>query len=240
MQSIFFPLYPRRAISVVLSIANLILVRTCLTTSQYLSFLFLAMRSAYLLTNCLHSLDIPPDVRNTAGVKVAFSTFNTLSRYSSFFSFSFFSYTSLRVFVLFDKHGMWNPNVKKGLIKWSPNSSTRYVKPSWVTCYTLYVKKWTTNVRHHYQKFLITSSLPPWWSRCVFDYLNIDISYYIILVAVDNFHYLCIVLSQFISSADLFATLDLIYWNTLFDTFSLKIQCQLKVRYYPLEHSREC
>ena len=100
---IFFPLYPRRAIRVVLSMANLILVLTCLTTSQYLSFLFLAMRSANLLTNCLHSFDIPPDVRNTAGVKVAFSTFNTLSRYSSFFSFSFISYTSWRVFVLFDK-----------------------------------------------------------------------------------------------------------------------------------------
>ena len=79
---IFFPLYPRRAIRVVLSVANLIFVLTCLTPSQYLSFLFLAMRSANLLTNCLHSFDIPPDVRNTAGVKVAFSTFNTLSRYS--------------------------------------------------------------------------------------------------------------------------------------------------------------
>ena len=78
LQSIFFPLYPRRAISVVLSIANLILVLTCLTSLQYLSFLFLAMRSANLMTNCLHSFDIPPDVRNTAGVKVAFSTFNTL------------------------------------------------------------------------------------------------------------------------------------------------------------------
>ena len=42
---IFFPLYPRRAIRVVLSMANLILVLTCLTTSQYLSFLFLAIRS---------------------------------------------------------------------------------------------------------------------------------------------------------------------------------------------------
>ena len=103
MLSTFFPLYPRKAISVVLSIANLNLVLTCLTTSQYLSFLFLAMRSANLLINCLHSFDIPPDVRNTAGVNVAFSTFNTLSRYSSFFSFSFFSYNSLRVFVLFDK-----------------------------------------------------------------------------------------------------------------------------------------
>ena len=51
---------------VILSTANLILVLTCLTTSQYLSFLFLAMRSANLLTNCLHSFDIPPDVRNTA------------------------------------------------------------------------------------------------------------------------------------------------------------------------------
>ena len=103
MLSTFFPLYPRKAISVVLSIANLNLVLTCLTTSQYLSFLLLAMRSANLLINCLHSFDIPPDVRNTAGVNVAFSTFNTLSRYSSFFSFSFFSYNSLRVFVLFDK-----------------------------------------------------------------------------------------------------------------------------------------
>ena len=44
MLSTFFPLYPRKAISVVLSIANLNLVLTCLTTSQYLSFLFLAMR----------------------------------------------------------------------------------------------------------------------------------------------------------------------------------------------------
>ena len=70
MLSIFFPLYPRKAMSVVLSIANLNLVLTCLTTSQYLSFLFLAMRSANLLINCLHSFDIPPDVRNTAGVKV--------------------------------------------------------------------------------------------------------------------------------------------------------------------------
>ena len=96
-------LYPRKAISFVLSIANLNLVLTCLTTSQYLSFLFLAIRSANLLINCLHSFDIPPDVRNTARVNVAFSTFNTLSRYSSFFSFSFFSYNSLRVFVLFDK-----------------------------------------------------------------------------------------------------------------------------------------
>ena len=70
MQSIFFPLNPRRAISVVLSIASLILVRICLTTLQYLSFLFLAIRSANLLKNCLHSFDIPPDVRNTAGAKV--------------------------------------------------------------------------------------------------------------------------------------------------------------------------
>ena len=46
-----------RAITVVLIIANLILVLTCLTTSQYLSFLFLAMRSIILFTNCLHSLD---------------------------------------------------------------------------------------------------------------------------------------------------------------------------------------
>ena len=69
--SSFFPLYPRKAISVVLSIANLNLILTCLTTSQYLSFLFLAMRSANLLVNCLHSFDKPPDVRNTAGVKVA-------------------------------------------------------------------------------------------------------------------------------------------------------------------------
>ena len=53
--SSFFPLYPRKAISVVLSIANLNLILTCLTTSQYLSFLFLAMRSANLLVNCLHS-----------------------------------------------------------------------------------------------------------------------------------------------------------------------------------------
>ena len=44
----------------------------------------LAMRSANLLINCLHSFDTPPDVRNTAGVNVASSTFNTLSRYSSF------------------------------------------------------------------------------------------------------------------------------------------------------------
>ena len=87
--------------SVVLSIANLNLVLTCLTTSQYLSFLFLAMRSANLLINCLHSFDIPPDVRNTAGVKLTVSTFNTLSKYASFSSF--FSYTSLRVLVLFDK-----------------------------------------------------------------------------------------------------------------------------------------
>ena len=61
------------------------------------------MRSATLFTNRLHSLDMPPVVRNTAGVKVAFSTFNTLSKYSSFFSFSFSSYTSWRVLVLFDK-----------------------------------------------------------------------------------------------------------------------------------------
>ena len=46
---------------------NLNLVLTCLATSQYLSFLFLAMRSANLLINCLHSFDMPPDVRNTAG-----------------------------------------------------------------------------------------------------------------------------------------------------------------------------
>ena len=39
--------------------------------------------------NCLNSFDIPADVINTARVKVAFSTFNTLSRYSSFFLFSF-------------------------------------------------------------------------------------------------------------------------------------------------------
>ena len=57
--------------SVVLNIANLIVVLTCLTTSQYLSFLFLAMRSATLFRNRLHSLDMPPVVRNTAGVKVA-------------------------------------------------------------------------------------------------------------------------------------------------------------------------
>ena len=128
---------------------------------------------------------------------------------------------------------MWNPNVKKVL---SNGVQTPLADMSSELGHLLYIicQKWTTNVRHHYQKFLITSSLPPWWSRCVFDYLIIDISYYIILVAVDNFHYL-IVLSQFISSADLFATLDLIYWNTLFDTFSLKIQCQLKVRYYPLD-----
>ena len=45
LMSISFPLYPRRAIRVVRSIANLILVLTCLTTSQYLSFLFLAMHT---------------------------------------------------------------------------------------------------------------------------------------------------------------------------------------------------
>ena len=45
LMSLFFPLYPRRAIRVVRSIANLILVLTCLTTSQYLSFLFLAMHT---------------------------------------------------------------------------------------------------------------------------------------------------------------------------------------------------
>ena len=57
----------------VLNIANVILVLKCLTTLQYLSFLFLAMRSATLFTNCLHSLDMPPVVRNTAGMNVAFS-----------------------------------------------------------------------------------------------------------------------------------------------------------------------
>ena len=75
--------------SVVRNIANLILVLTCLTTSQYLSFLFLAMRSATLFTNRLHSLDMPPDVRNTAGVKVAFFTFNTPSTHPSSPSRSF-------------------------------------------------------------------------------------------------------------------------------------------------------
>ena len=55
--------------SVVLNIANLILVLTCLPTSQYLYFLFLAMRSATLFANHLYSLDMPPVVRNTAGVK---------------------------------------------------------------------------------------------------------------------------------------------------------------------------
>ena len=103
LMSIFFPLYPWRAIRVVLCIAKRILILTFLTTSQYLSFLFLAMRSANLLTNWLHSFDIPPDVRNTARVRVAFSTFNILSRYSSFLSFSFILHTSWKVFVKFDK-----------------------------------------------------------------------------------------------------------------------------------------
>ena len=49
------------------NIVNLILVLICLTTSQYFSFLFLAMRSATLFTNRLHSLDMLPVVRNTAG-----------------------------------------------------------------------------------------------------------------------------------------------------------------------------
>ena len=51
--------------SVVLNIANLIQILTCLTTLLCLSFFFLAMGSTSLLTNRLHSLDMPPDVRNT-------------------------------------------------------------------------------------------------------------------------------------------------------------------------------
>ena len=47
------------------------------------------MRSANLLINCLHSFDILPDVRNTAGVNVAFSTFDTLGIHPSFPSRSF-------------------------------------------------------------------------------------------------------------------------------------------------------
>ena len=66
----FFPLYPRRAMSVVLNIANLILVLTCLTTSQYLSFLFLVMRSATLFANCLHSLDMPLYVQHSLQVLI--------------------------------------------------------------------------------------------------------------------------------------------------------------------------
>ena len=54
-----------------LTLRCLILVLTCLITPQYLSFLFLAMRSATLFTNRLHSLDMPPVVRNSVEVKVA-------------------------------------------------------------------------------------------------------------------------------------------------------------------------
>ena len=51
----------------------------------------------------LHSLDIPPDVKNTRGVKFPFSTLSTLSLYSFFFSSSFSLYICWKGLDLFDK-----------------------------------------------------------------------------------------------------------------------------------------
>ena len=53
----------------------------CSYMPYYITVPFLPLSGyeiGHLLTNCLHSFDIPPDVRNTAGVEVAFSTFDTL------------------------------------------------------------------------------------------------------------------------------------------------------------------
>ena len=53
-------------------------------------FPFPGYEVCYSVYKPLTFLDMPPDVRNIAVVKVAFSTFTTLSKYSSFFSFLFF------------------------------------------------------------------------------------------------------------------------------------------------------
>ena len=101
--SLAFSRWPLRAIRVVLRRANLSLVLRTLTTSPYSSPFLLACRLASLFINRLHSLDIPPDVKNTRGVKFPFSTLSTLSLYSFFFSSSFSLYICWKGLDLFDK-----------------------------------------------------------------------------------------------------------------------------------------
>ena len=86
-KSIFFPLYPHEAISVVLSIVNLILVFTCPTTSQYLSLLFLAMRFAMRSAKLFALLRHTSRCEKYSQGEGCLSTSKTLSKYLSFFSF---------------------------------------------------------------------------------------------------------------------------------------------------------
>ena len=128
--------------SVVLNIANLILVLTCLTTSQYLSFLFLAMRSTTLFTNRLHSLDMPPEsgCEKYSRGEDDLLPLNTLSKYSSFFSFLFSSYTSWRVFFLFDKQLGCETLMSRKVLSTGVQTPLLYVKPGLVTYYSLWVE----------------------------------------------------------------------------------------------------
>ena len=83
------PLTPLIATSVHLSSANRNRVRMYCITCPYFSPFFSDISSANLLFILAHSGPMPPVVVNTSGVKVAFSTFKTLSLYILFFWFSF-------------------------------------------------------------------------------------------------------------------------------------------------------
>ena len=86
--------YPLMAINVDFRRVNLNFVRMKRMTSEYFSPLLLDIRFSILLFKRRHSFPITPFVRNTSGVKVAFSTSKTRWLYCIFFFFHYHHTTS--------------------------------------------------------------------------------------------------------------------------------------------------
>ena len=87
----FTDLEPRIHNSMDLNNENDIFVRINVVAIEFDILRFSAIISVNLEYTFLHSLPIPPFAENTNGVKVPFSTFNTLALYCFFFSSSFFA-----------------------------------------------------------------------------------------------------------------------------------------------------